>query len=133
MSAAAILDRDYRSDAECAQIKIDCEKFCDFVAIHKRKEIENFLLVPTAIDRAAAARAADRERRTGTKIDFRPIVGEQLLAFAEENKNYVTGQYLALKWRFEKGGGDPGYQERSTRKCSQNSTKCGSAMMVALV
>lgn len=49
---AAILDRDYRSDEECEVIANECRNFCDFVVIHQRKEIENFLLVPSAIDRA---------------------------------------------------------------------------------
>lgn len=51
VSAAAILDRDYRPDEERAAIKRSCEEFCDLVVIHDSKEIENFLLVPDAIDR----------------------------------------------------------------------------------
>ena len=52
IKAAALLDRDYRSDAECAAIEKDAAKFCQLAKIHKRKEVENFLLIPRALDRA---------------------------------------------------------------------------------
>lgn len=64
---AAILDRDYRSLDECAAVTAETEKFCSVVAIHKCKEIENFMLVPSALERAIDQRIADRENRTGGK------------------------------------------------------------------
>ena len=63
--AAAILDRDYRSDEECGKIKKKCRDFCEYVEILDRKEIENFVLVPSAIDRVATMRISDQMRRTG--------------------------------------------------------------------
>jgi hypothetical protein len=65
ISAAIVLDRDCRSGAECDSLAKESGCFCDLVKIHGRKEIENFLLVPTAIDRAAARKVADQVRRTG--------------------------------------------------------------------
>ena len=58
--AAAVLDRDYRSEGERRAISDACRGFCDYVTIYERKEIENFVLVPEAIDRAATRRLADR-------------------------------------------------------------------------
>lgn len=52
ISAAVVFDRDYRSQEECESIKVACEKFCDLAKLHDCKEIENFLLVPSALDRA---------------------------------------------------------------------------------
>lgn len=43
--AAAVLDRDYRSVAECEYIKSACKEFCAYIAIHSCKEVENYLLV----------------------------------------------------------------------------------------
>ncbi|MGB6541297.1 MAG: ATP-binding protein [Xanthobacteraceae bacterium] len=60
IAAAAILDRDYRSDVELSAIAKECSSFCELVAIHESKEIENFLLVPAAIDRAATRRINDQ-------------------------------------------------------------------------
>lgn len=100
--AAAILDRDYRSDAECAQIEQSCREFCDIVVIHRCKEIENFLLVPPAIDRAAAARVADRAKRSGKLQSYEPIAGAVLQEFAAKKRNYVTAQYIEARRKFDR-------------------------------
>jgi hypothetical protein len=102
VGAAAILDRDYRSDGECASITDICKSFCNYVVIHKRKEIENFLLLPTAIDRAAARKVADRARRTGTGMKYRSDTAKLLNDFAGSKKSYVIAQYLADRRRFER-------------------------------
>jgi hypothetical protein len=68
--AAAILDKDYRSDEERKSIIDACGSFCEYVTIYERKEIENFLLVPAALDRAAERRIADQAKRTGRDICY---------------------------------------------------------------
>jgi len=102
IAAAAILDRDYRSDAECEAVVSACEEFCDIVEIHGCKEIENFLLSPSAIDRAATVKLADRVRRSGNEMSFQPCAQKILEDFAIERKTYVTSQYLAVRRQFEK-------------------------------
>jgi len=101
IKVATIFDKDYRCDGERKSITTECQAFCDFVAIHNRKEIENFLLVPAAIDRAAACKAADQAKRTGNDIEYSSKAVELLENFACDKKRYVTGQYLANRWRFE--------------------------------
>jgi hypothetical protein len=98
--AAVILDRDYRSDAECEEIANQCAKFCDHVTILKRKEIENFLLVPTAIDRAAGRRIAEQARRTGTARTYEPTAAKILDQLACDREDEITAQYLASRKRF---------------------------------
>lgn len=100
--SAAILDRDYRSEAECDKISKACGEFCSFVAIHRRKEIENFLLVPAAIDRAAARKIADRAKRFGTTPAGTWSSEAVLDSFAAEKKNYVASRYMAERRRFER-------------------------------
>ena len=100
--AAAILDRDYRCDAECAGIVNECNAFCELVSIHHRKEIENFLLVPSAIDRASARKVADRSKRAGSKTEYSSKVENLLESFASQKKSYVVSQYLADRKRFER-------------------------------
>ncbi|ANL26472.1 hypothetical protein AMC90_CH00597 [Rhizobium phaseoli] len=102
--AAAILDRDYRSAEECDYIENKCRDFCAFVAIHRRKEIESFVLVPKAIDRAIAHRLLEQAKRSGRDVKH---VGEidilpRLLKFCEEKKNYVSAQYVSSRTLFEK-------------------------------
>lgn len=103
--AAAILDRDYRSDAECDAITSDCRNFCELVVLHKRKETENFLLIPAAIDRAAARRAFDHAKRGGTAKPYSGSAAVILDGFATANKAHVLSRYLAYRKRFERGRG----------------------------
>lgn len=102
--AAAILDKDYRSELESVAIATECRKFCSLVTIHHCKEIENFVLVPTAIDRAAERRMIDQARRSGKsgKIDFSPFAAKYLEEFAQQKKSYVLAQYLSSRRAFER-------------------------------
>lgn len=98
--AAALLDKDYRSEGEREEIAKQCGSFCDYVTIYERKEIENFLLVPTAIDRASARRVADQAKRVGRDIQYSSDAAVLLEDFASQRKSYVTAQYVADRRRF---------------------------------
>lgn len=100
--AAAIFDRDYRSDEECKAIADECREFCDRTVVHMRKEVENYLLVPMAIDRAARKRLADVAKRSGRTLKYNCDVAAILDDFANEKKAYVASQYLAERRRFER-------------------------------
>jgi energy-coupling factor transporter ATP-binding protein EcfA2 len=99
---AAVLDRDYRSDGECKSIVERCRPFCEYVTIYKRKEIENFLLVPSAIDRASARRIADQAKRIGREMQYGSNAAKLLDEFAAQKKGFVTAQYLSERRRFER-------------------------------
>lgn len=103
VAAAALLDKDFRSAEECATVTAQCEEFCNLVVVHDCKEIENYLLVPDAIDRAAAQRLADRANRAGGTSSYSVRALTLLEAFAAERKSYVMSQYLATRRRFERG------------------------------
>ena len=81
IAAATILDRDYRTYAERDTLVRDCETFCEQVIIHDRKEIENFLLVPDALDRAAERKVQEQIRRSGRVQEYSPIAGVFLQSF----------------------------------------------------
>jgi len=102
IAAAALMDNDYRCGLEREAITKECHTFCDYVSIHKRKEIENFLLVPSAMDRAAARRVADQAKRTGVDKTYCGDAAALLDAFADVKKSYVSGQYVAERGRFER-------------------------------
>lgn len=115
--AAVILDRDYWSDAECNVIKAKCEEFCDLVVVHKCKEIESFLLVPPAIDRAARRRVGERARRTGEESEYSEECSNKLDVFAVQKKSYVMSQYIAARWRYVKRT-KPGINEATTNQAA---------------
>lgn len=102
IATAAILDRDYRSDVERALIAKECSCFCELVAIHECKEIENFLLVPAAINRAAVRRISDQSKRSGYAMEYLSDAATLLDDFALRKKSYVMSQYLAERRRFER-------------------------------
>jgi len=105
ISAAAILDKDYRSDKERSWLEKQCRTFCELVTIHRCKEIENFLLVPSAIDRAAARKIADQAKRSGGEPpSFSVFASEFLEQYCNEKKSYVQAQYLAVRRKFERIG-----------------------------
>jgi len=105
LSAAVILDRDYRSISEKSFIRDSLTYIAELSVIHDCKEIENFLLVSSAIDRAIAKRLRDRKIRTGEESNYTHSAEEILERFAEEKKHYVSGQYAGLRRKFERERG----------------------------
>lgn len=90
--SALILDRDFRSDAERDAIRADCATVSEYVEIHDRKEIENYLLVPDAIDRAVVRALGKRQSKT--KQFPTPWAADVLNEFTDAKKVYVQSQYL---------------------------------------
>ena len=103
--AAAVLDRDYRWDEECKEITSRCKEFCQYVKILDRKEIENFVLIPSAIDRAAARKIADQNRRTGQEIEYLHEAEAILNEFAKDRKSSVGAQFLSSRRKFVRSQG----------------------------
>ncbi len=100
--SAVILDRDYRSSDECQYIVEKCRQFCDFVRILERKEIENFLLVPRAIDSAAKKKVNDRAVRSGDDASYQDHALDLLNLFAEDKRAYITSQMVTSYRMFER-------------------------------
>lgn len=98
--AAAILDRDYRTDEECEGIEDKCKEFCEYVKILDRKEIENFVLVPSAMDRAAVRSVSEQVRRTGKEMEYSSEAGVILNRFAMDQKSLVEAQFLSNHRKF---------------------------------
>ena len=94
ISAVTVLDRDYRSDAECEFLATECENFCDYVFIHAKKEIENYLLVPDALNRSAERKLHDQAKRTEKEMEYDVEAASFLDVYSKNNKQYVTAQYL---------------------------------------
>jgi len=92
---AVIFDRDYRSEATVNALKLDFDKTCVFAEIHNRKELENFLLVPIALERAIRGRIKEKQARGSSVLEFKDDIGEILEAVTSGVKSEVFGQYNA--------------------------------------
>ncbi|MEP2828910.1 AAA family ATPase [Parvibaculum sp.] len=112
--SAIVLDRDYRCEEECREIVTQCKKFCDYAVVHSCKEIENFLLVPTAIDRALSYRVGDKVRRTGVAAEFEPCTEGVLEEFSVLKKNYIQSQLIAERRRYGRESGTTLHESQLT-------------------
>lgn len=95
ISRGIVFDKDYRTNSEIATLKGELEKSCSLVWIHERKELENFLLIPSAIGRAIRSRIADKLLRTGKSVQFNADLMKKMLEILEIMKSEIFGQCSA--------------------------------------
>jgi energy-coupling factor transporter ATP-binding protein EcfA2 len=98
-----VLDSDYRSDQEISDIQTDLNSDFEFVHIHRRKELENYLLVPNAIDRATSREL----RRAGRKDRVGPLAGELLGSIAASMRLKVQAQRVEKAQAWLRSRRDP--------------------------
>jgi predicted ATP-dependent endonuclease of OLD family len=101
IATAAILDRDYRTDEEVeALIRAGRSAVQDFYIL-ERKEIENYLLVPAAIERAVRERLKEREN-AGKPVE--DISNNRIISIlselSDEMKLLVLSQRISNTMRF---------------------------------
>lgn len=93
---AVILDRDYRSDEEVSLIEKELRNGGFIVHIHRRKEIENYLLNVEAINSALRMRLKEKEKRAGKSAPtLFPDVHLMLNEIMENMRHDVFAQLLA--------------------------------------
>lgn len=98
LALAVICDRDYRCDAEIAEVSHELTQHVSLVHFHLRKEIENYLLVPAALQRAA-----QQYLHESGKPKTIPNIETTLTEIAEELKTLTQSRYLAM-WTEYHGG-----------------------------
>lgn len=103
--SGAIMDRDFRSNAECESVTNSLQEKCDFAIIHPRKELENFVLVPDVIDRVVEAKVKDRQRAGAALPDYASCADEILQNFAASTKTYLMSQFAEQYKKFERSIG----------------------------
>ena len=92
-----IFDRDFRPDEEIDELLEMLESELALAVILERKEIENYLLVPAALDKSLARLLSDRARRSGESASVgRPIV-EFLQEITMPMESDVQAQYIAKR------------------------------------
>jgi len=100
LQIGAIFDRDYWSAEELAAIQGELETHLAFSHIHERKEIENYLLVPTVLQRALERATHERATRTGKAIRKGPTIDELLAAVTDPLKGECQAKYIAKRVEF---------------------------------
>ena len=95
MIRAVVLDRDYRSNEEIHQISSDLKKHASLIFIHNCKEVENYLLNTTVLNRAISSRLSERVRRTGCELPEIPNVVALLDEITNGLKSEVLSQFVA--------------------------------------
>jgi hypothetical protein len=104
----AIYDRDYYCSEEIDSILAELRKNLAFAHVHKRKELENYLLVPRVLQRAIEATVSERRKRVpGDLSPIEPITSV-LNKITKTMRNDALGQYVAKHTEFLRHSGkDP--------------------------
>jgi len=104
---AVVFDRDYRVDAEVQAVRTQLEKFAAPVHIHDRKEIENYLLEPFAIDLAIRKQVSEHNKRSEEKVQYAESAADILELVSAPMKSLVSAQFITRRTQYEKSK-DPG-------------------------
>ena len=97
---AGVFDRDYRPDEEIEQLVHSLGEELVFAEILDRKEIENYLLVPTVLDKALERLRRDRSRRTGESTTSATPIRELLQEITSPLRTEIQAQYVAKRSDF---------------------------------
>jgi hypothetical protein len=112
ISIAAVLDRDYRSREEIDALVKGVRGTVPNFHILEGKELENYLLVPTAIARAIHERLKDRQCPESELLKIsHDWVMKMLTDLADEMKSDVLSQRISNRMRFF---GNRTYKDPST-------------------
>ena len=102
---AGVFDRDFRPDEEIDELLESFGRELDWVSILGRKELENYLLVPSALDRTLARLVEDRSRRSEEPIDEVRPAAELLEEITSPMEVEVQGQYIAKRMEYFRNTG----------------------------
>ena len=90
----AVYDRDYFCDEEVEAVVAKLRHSLEMAHVHERKEIENYLLIPSALDRAIQKGIVEREAKG------HPVKGphrsslELLIAITDDLRDDTEAQYI---------------------------------------
>lgn len=103
----AIYDRDYFCREEISSIELKLQGVLSFSKVLARKEMENYLLVPKALDRAVRRLVREKESRSG-ESSVVPDVAKLLFDITDGLKDDICAQWTAKRVAYLKDTGrDP--------------------------
>ena len=92
-----IFDRDYRSNEEVIQLANSFSSELSLCKILDRKEIENFLLLPNALDRTLGRLLKEKSRRAGVAAAICRSARDLLQEITDPMKIDVQAQFIAKR------------------------------------
>ena len=95
-----IFDRDFRPDDEIGKLVVSFSGELDLSLILERKEIENYILIPNAIEKALHKALRERFHRTGESQALKKPILELIQEITEPMKSEVQSQYIARRQDF---------------------------------
>ena len=99
---AVILDKDYRPESEIEATRLFLNTFVSLSHIHSRKELENYLLDPSVIERALDRKIADYNNRNESLLRREDSVEDIIKSLTEPLRSKVSAQYLSKGLTYEK-------------------------------
>ena len=106
LTIGAVYDRDYFSEEEIATVASALSGSLKLAHIHERKEIENYLLVPDALDRAIQRAATDRVTRSGGVVGLEiPKSAELLREITDPLRDEVQSQLIGRRASYLRSSG----------------------------
>lgn len=100
--SAVIFDKDFRSKEEVANDEKALKKGNVFIHIHSKKEVENFLLIPKAIQKAINNRVNEINKRTSKNKKFEEDIDQLLLQISEQFKIRTQAQLQSHQFKYQK-------------------------------
>ena len=97
LKLGAVFDRDFWPDEQINEILNELCEHLNFASIHQRKEIENYLLVPSVLQRALERAVEDRSKRQGSTPPTVWAVSDVLAEITEPRHISIQGQYIAKR------------------------------------
>ena len=101
---AAVYDRDFYCEEQIEDIQAKLRAALRFAHVHKRKEIENYLLIPEALDRVVAKGIAERRAKGADVDDVTEPAIQTLLKLSDPLKDDTQDQYVGKYLEFHRSG-----------------------------
>jgi len=100
VNIGVIYDRDYIPQEQVNDIVDDLKRHLELAHIHDRKEIENYLLIPAALERAIKKGILEREKRSGQKYSSTVAVNSILDDVTSPIRGEIQAQYIAKRSKY---------------------------------
>lgn len=105
ISIGAVYDHDYWCNEQIEETQEALGEELTFAHIHKRKELENYLLVPSVLERVLGKLLDEKERRTSISVERDETVIDILDRITQEIKTKTQGQYIGKYCVYNKSSG----------------------------
>jgi len=100
LKIGAVFDRDYWCDEEVENIEIRLNEHLSFGYIIRQKEIENYLIVPSVLQRAFERELLERAKRSGKDIPEAESISAILERITEPFRSIIQAQYISKRLEY---------------------------------